>query len=101
MSLTAFLHMYTEYEHVGIIITQMVLFAWSRYVLHIILQHVGNCQCYQSLNCGGSETVPAQSTLRDCCVNTNDGLSFRSGLSCTDCIGMRYLFILTEINLLY
>ena len=54
--------------------------------------HTANCQCFQSLNCGGSVTVPGQSTLRDCCVNTDDGLTWRSGDgSCTNCIGKRNL----------
>ena len=36
--------------------------------------------------------MPVQTTLRDCCVNTDDGLSFRSGDgSCTNCIGERNL----------
>ena len=36
--------------------------------------------------------MPDQRTLRDCCVNTDDGLSFRSGDGiCTNCIGKRSL----------
>ena len=54
----------------------------------ILSQHAGTCQCYQSLNCGGSVTVPGQSSLKDCCVNTDKGLSWMSGDgTCTNCIG--------------
>ena len=32
--------------------------------------------------------MPNQSSLKDCCVNTDDGLSYKSGDgTCTDCIG--------------
>ena len=34
--------------------------------------------------------MPAQSTLKNCCVNTDDGLSFMNGDgSCTMCIGKK------------
>ena len=28
------------------------------------------------------------SDIKECCVRTNDGLSFDNGTSCTNCIGM-------------
>ena len=43
-------------------------------------------QCYNSTGCTGS--LVGAVNQRDCCVGTNDGLSFSDGGICTNCIGI-------------
>ena len=61
----------------------MVL-CWCRALLLLLLTGEGFCRCFESVGCTGS-LVSAYSK-RDCCVGTNDGLSFHDGVSCTNCI---------------
>ena len=46
----------------------------------------GLSQCYTVANCTGEEVAAADQ--RDCCVGTNDGLSYNDGSTCNRCIGM-------------
>ena len=46
----------------------------------------GSCQCFDSVSCTGA--LVDASNERDCCVGTNNGLSFNDGGICTNCIGM-------------
>ena len=46
----------------------------------------GEFQCYTSSDCTG--TVINSTDQRDCCVGTNDGLSYGDGNTCNCCIGM-------------
>ena len=58
---------------------------------------VGFSQCFTTTSCTGG-TVPA-STARECCVETNEGLSFSDGGTCTVCIGnMQVCTIVSEIS---
>ena len=55
-------------------------------------------QCYTGTDCTGN--VVSASNQKDCCVGTNDGLSFSDGSICSICIGMR-LALQSEVILLY
>ena len=66
----------------------MVL-CWCRALLLLLLTGEGLCQCFESVGCTGS-LVSAYYSERDCCVGTNDGQSFRDGVSCTNCIGFAF-----------
>ena len=59
----------------------------TKYQAHTLAtrQVPGFSQCYSSSSCTGS-TIAAVSA-RDCCVGTDDGLSFSNGGSCTACVG--------------
>ena len=58
---------------------------------------VGFSQCFTTTSCTGG-TVPA-STARECCIETNEGLSFSDGGTCTVCIGnMQVCTIVPEIS---
>ena len=46
----------------------------------------GACQCFSNADCTGDQ-IPA-TDQRACCVDTNNGLSYNSGGTCTVCIGM-------------
>ena len=46
----------------------------------------GFSQCYNSTGCTGS--LVGAVDQRDCCVGTNDGLSYNEVLSCTYCTGI-------------
>ena len=46
----------------------------------------GLSQCYTVADCTGEEVAAADQ--RDCCVGTNDGLSYNDGTTCNRCIGM-------------
>ena len=43
-------------------------------------------RCFTAANCTGEEVAAADQ--RDCCVGTNDGLSYNNGSTCNRCIGM-------------
>ena len=45
-------------------------------------------QCYTDSNCTGDTF--ASDDVRECCVGTDDGLSFSDGSVCTICIGILY-----------
>ena len=53
----------------------------------LLLTGEGLSQCYTGTDCAGS--VVSASNQRDCCVGTNDGLSFSDGSTCSICIGMQ------------
>ena len=46
----------------------------------------GFTQCFTNTNCTGDEVVALDK--RDCCVGTDDGLSFSDGSNCSLCIGI-------------
>ena len=50
-----------------------------------LLPGQGFSQCFTGTNCTGGEVVALDK--RDCCVGTDDGLSFSDGSNCTLCIG--------------
>ena len=50
-----------------------------------LLPGQGFSQCFTGTNCTGGEVVALDG--RDCCVGTDDGLSFSDGSNCTLCIG--------------
>ena len=52
--------------------------------LLLLVTGKGFSQCYNSSGCTGN-LLPADDA-RDCCIGTDDGLSFRDG-ECTECIG--------------
>ena len=43
-------------------------------------------QCFSNRNCTGAVVDAADQ--RDCCVGTDDGLSYHNGTNCHLCIGM-------------
>ena len=55
-------------------------------LLVLLLTGEGFSQCYNSTGCTGS--LVGAVDQRDCCVGTNDGLSFSDGGICANCIGM-------------
>ena len=55
-------------------------------LLVLLLTGEGFSQCYNSTGCTGS--LVGAVDQRDCCVGTNDGLSYNDGLSCTNCTGI-------------
>ena len=50
-----------------------------------LLPGQGFSQCFTGTNCTGDEVVALDK--RDCCVGTDDGLSFSDGSNCSLCIG--------------
>ena len=50
-----------------------------------LLPGQGFSQCFTGTNCTGGEVVALDE--RDCCVGTDDGLSFSDGSNCSLCIG--------------
>ena len=46
----------------------------------------GSSQCFTSADCMGDQ-VPA-GNQRECCIETNTGLSYNDGGTCTECIGI-------------
>ena len=52
-------------------------------ILHFF---AGLSQCYTAADCTGEEVAAADQ--QDCCVGTNDGLSYNDGSTCNRCIGM-------------
>ena len=50
-----------------------------------LLPGQGFSQCFTGTDCTGDEVVALDE--RDCCVGTNDGLSFSDGSNCSLCIG--------------
>ena len=61
-------------------------FGLYRSLLVLLLTGEGFSQCFDSTGCTGSQVVARDK--RDCCVGTNDGLSFNNGGTCTNCIGI-------------
>ena len=55
-------------------------------LLVILLAGKAFSQCFDSTGCTGS--LVGAVDQRDCCVGTNDGLSFSAGGICTNCIGI-------------
>ena len=55
-------------------------------LLVLLLAGEGFSQCFDSTGCTGS--LVGAREKRDCCVGTNDGLSFRDGVTCTTCTGI-------------
>ena len=53
--------------------------------LHCLEKTMG-IDCFTNSDCTG-DIIPANDT-RDCCVGTDNGLSFLSGSVCTECVGM-------------
>ena len=55
--------------------------------LFIVLLLIGEgfSQCYVNTDCTG--TVVEATDQRDCCVGTDNGLSFNDGSNCNLCIG--------------
>ena len=49
----------------------------------------GIFRCYTRTDCTG--TVIEAANQRDCCVGTNDGLSYGDGDTCNPCIGKAYI----------
>ena len=54
-------------------------------LLVLLLTGEGFSQCFNSTGCTGS--LVRVSSERECCVGTNDGLSYNDGLNCTNCTG--------------
>ena len=50
-----------------------------------LLPGQGFSQCFTGTNCTGGEVVALDK--RDCCVGTDDGLSFHDGSNCSLCVG--------------
>ena len=59
---------------------------WLLVVLVLILSGQVVSQCFTVSNCTGDQ-APAGSE-RECCVETDTGLSYNDGGTCTVCIGM-------------
>ena len=55
-------------------------------LLVLLLTGEGFSQCFDSTGCTGS--LVGAVDQRDCCVGTNNGLSFNDGGICTICIGI-------------
>ena len=62
--------------------------AFGLYLLLLVLLLTGEgfSQCFDSTGCTGNLVRAVHQ--RDCCVGTNDGLSFNNGVTCTNCIGI-------------
>ena len=58
----------------------------SSLVLVLLFSGQGFSQCFTNAGCTGDQ-VPAVSQ-RECCVETNTGLSYNDGGTCSMCIGM-------------
>ena len=56
-----------------------MVFSSYRFLLVLLLAGEGFSQCFNSTGCTGS--LVRVSSERECCVGTNDGLSFRDGVS--------------------
>ena len=61
-------------------------FGLYRLLLVLLLTGEGFSQCFDSTGCTGSLVGAVHQ--RDCCVGTNNGLSFNNGGICTNCIGI-------------
>ena len=47
--------------------------------------YAGLCRCFTNTDCTGDEVTVADQ--RGCCVETDNGLSYNDGTTCTLCIG--------------
>ena len=67
-----------------------MVFSSYRFLLVLMLAGEGFSgeECFNSTGCTGS--LVRVSSERECCVGTNDDLSFRDGVSCTNCIGFAF-----------
>ena len=59
---------------------------WISLLVVLLLTGQVVSQCFTGTDCTGDQ-VPA-SSQRECCLRTNDGLSYNDGGTCTVCIGM-------------
>ena len=67
----------------------------ERTQIHTMLVHFEDLHlCYNNSNCTGA--VFYAEDQRDCCIGTNDGLSYNNGSSCHLCIGMMCSVCFTE-----
>ena len=58
-------------------------------LLFLLLTGQAFSQCFTGSDCTGGQV--AADSERECCVGTNDGLSYNDGGSCTECIGKKSL----------
>ena len=61
---------------------------WISLLLVSLLTGQVVSQCFTGTDCTGDQ-VPA-SSQRDCCIETNTGLSYNDAGTCTECIGIYY-----------
>ena len=70
----------------------MSLHIFSGFVCSLLLVTLltgqGWSQCYSNTNCTGDIAQSTVEDQRECCVGTNDGLSFSDGSNCNLCIGI-------------
>ena len=59
---------------------------WPSLMLVLLFSGQGFSQCFTSADCTGDQ-VPA-SNRRECCVETDTGLSYNDVGTCNVCIGM-------------
>ena len=59
---------------------------WFSLLVVLLLTGEGLSQCFTGTGCTGDQ-VPADNR-RECCVETDTGLSYNDGGTCTVCIGM-------------
>ena len=62
------------------------MLAVLRWFILLVLSEEGFSQCFTNTDCTGDEVVVTD--RRDCCVGTDDGISFQNGSSCSLCVGM-------------
>ena len=65
---------------------EKMAFGLYHLLLVLLLTGEGFSQCFDSTGCTGS--LVGAVDQRDCCVGTNDGLSYNDGLNCTNCTGI-------------
>ena len=64
----------------------MAVTGLSSLILVLLLAERGFSQCFSSTNCTGAQVAAVDQ--RDCCVGTDDGLSYRDNATCNLCVGM-------------
>ena len=64
--------------------------------LLLLLNGHGLCQCFTDTDCRGN--VIAVSGERDCCFETDDGLSFLSNGVCTGCASEYFVYVLHFVS---
>ena len=56
-----------------------------------LFAHIGDCGsgdiCFSNPNCTGAQITAGSASARDCCVGTDDGLSYGTPRDCEECIG--------------
>ena len=68
-----------------------VLVEMLRSIAHVMYSFlIVVSQCYKDVGCGG-DIIEDIFDRKDCCVGTNDGLSYSDPAStmCTDCVGKK------------